>query len=59
MHDIVSQLIFKWARRGPEYKIAVTDDFIRLTLDTIAMRSGLSVQWLLLERNAPLRQSDE
>ena len=37
MHDIASQLVLKWARKGPEYKIPVTDDFTRLTLDTIAL----------------------
>ncbi|KAF2471722.1 fatty acid hydroxylase [Lindgomyces ingoldianus] len=37
MHDVASQLVLKWARRGPEYKIAVTEDFTRLTLDTIAL----------------------
>jgi cytochrome P450/NADPH-cytochrome P450 reductase len=37
MHDIASQLVLKWARLGPEYRIPVTDDFTRLTLDTIAL----------------------
>ena len=37
MHDIASQLVLKWARFGPENKIVVTDDFTRLTLDSIAM----------------------
>lgn len=37
MHDIASQLVLKWARLGPEYKIPVTEDFTRLTLDTIAL----------------------
>lgn len=37
MHDIAAQLILKWARKGPEYKIPVTSDFTRLTLDTIAL----------------------
>ncbi|KAH9870830.1 hypothetical protein IAQ61_006309 [Plenodomus lingam] len=37
MHDIASQLVMKWARHGPEHKILVTDDFTRLTLDTIAL----------------------
>lgn len=39
MHDIASQLVMKWARHGSEYKIEVTDDFTRLTLDTIALCS--------------------
>lgn len=37
MHDIASQLILKWARLGPQHKIPVTDDFSRLTLDSIAL----------------------
>lgn len=37
MKDIASQLVLKWARHGPEYRIPVTDDFTRLTLDTIAL----------------------
>lgn len=37
MHDIAAQLVMKWARHGPEHKIYVTDDFTRLTLDTIAL----------------------
>lgn len=37
MYDIANQLVLLWARRGPDYKIAVTDDFTRLTLDTIAL----------------------
>lgn len=39
MYDIASQLVMKWARHGPDYKIQVTDDFTRLTLDTIALCS--------------------
>jgi cytochrome P450/NADPH-cytochrome P450 reductase len=37
MHDIASQLVMKWARHGPNHSIRVTDDFTRLTLDTIAL----------------------
>ena len=37
MKDIANQLILKWARKGPENRILVTDDFTRLTLDTIAL----------------------
>ena len=37
MHDIASQLVMKWARHGPNHTIHVTDDFTRLTLDTIAL----------------------
>lgn len=37
MHDIASQLVVKWARFGSREKINVTDDFTRLTLDSIAL----------------------
>lgn len=37
MHDIANQLVLKWARKGPSYRIPVTLDFTRLTLDTIAL----------------------
>ena len=37
MHDVASQLVLKWARMGPSYRIPVTADFTRLTLDTIAL----------------------
>lgn len=37
MNDIANQLILKWARKGPEDRILLTDDFTRLTLDTIAL----------------------
>ncbi|KAM0548780.1 hypothetical protein ACHAPJ_009776 [Fusarium lateritium] len=39
MHDIASQLALKWARYGSESPIMVTDDFTRLTLDTLALCS--------------------
>ncbi|KAL4939088.1 hypothetical protein BDV06DRAFT_231292 [Aspergillus oleicola] len=39
MHDIASQLALKWARYGPDEPIMVTDDFTRLTLDTLALCS--------------------
>ncbi|KAL2869660.1 bifunctional cytochrome P450/NADPH--P450 reductase [Aspergillus lucknowensis] len=39
MHDIASQLALKWARYGPDALIMVTDDFTRLTLDTLALCS--------------------
>ncbi|TFK52531.1 bifunctional P-450/NADPH-P450 reductase [Heliocybe sulcata] len=39
MKDICSQLILKWSRFGPDYVISPTDDFTRLTLDTIALCS--------------------
>lgn len=37
MHEIASQLALKWARHGPDTPIMVTDDFTRLTLDTLAL----------------------
>ena len=37
MHEIVTQLVLKWARYGPEYRIHVTDNFTRLALDSIAL----------------------
>ncbi|KAF2088699.1 cytochrome P450 [Saccharata proteae CBS 121410] len=37
MHDIASQLVLKWARHGSDHSIQVTDDFTRLTLDTLAL----------------------
>ena len=39
MFDIATQLVFKWERFGPEYRIDPTDDFTRLALDTIALCS--------------------
>jgi cytochrome P450 / NADPH-cytochrome P450 reductase len=39
MHDIASQLVLKWARLGPTHKIQASEDFSRLTLDTIALCS--------------------
>lgn len=37
MKDIASQLLLKWARQGDSKEILLTDDFTRLTLDTIAL----------------------
>ncbi|EMD67880.1 hypothetical protein COCSADRAFT_352953 [Bipolaris sorokiniana ND90Pr] len=37
MTDVAQQLCLKWSRYGPNYPIEVTDDFTRLTLDTIAL----------------------
>ena len=37
MHDVASQLVLKWARMGPSFRIPVTSDFTRVTLDTIAL----------------------
>jgi Cytochrome P450 len=37
MHDIAKQLALSWARQGPGHKIDVSNDFTRLTLDSIAL----------------------
>ena len=37
MKDIANQLLLKWARQGLESRISATEDFTRLTLDTIAL----------------------
>lgn len=37
MKDIANQLVLAWARKGPEHVITATEDFTRLTLDTIAL----------------------
>lgn len=37
MHEILTQLVLKWARYGPDHRIDVADDFTRLTLDSIAI----------------------
>jgi cytochrome P450 / NADPH-cytochrome P450 reductase len=47
MHDIASQLVIKWARFGPKEKINVTDDFTRLTLDSIALWARSVLPWKL------------
>jgi len=39
MYDIATQLVSKWARSDPDQSIHVTDDFTRLTLDSIALCS--------------------
>lgn len=37
MKDIATQLCLKWARMGEGQKILLTEDFTRLTLDTIGL----------------------
>jgi cytochrome P450 / NADPH-cytochrome P450 reductase len=37
MHELSCQLVSKWARHGPKNKIAVTDNFTRFTLGSIAL----------------------
>ncbi|KAK0627971.1 bifunctional P-450:NADPH-P450 reductase [Immersiella caudata] len=39
MHEVSAQLVLKWARHPPTTPIMVTDDFTRLTLDTLALCS--------------------
>ncbi|KAI0075350.1 bifunctional P-450/NADPH-P450 reductase [Panus rudis PR-1116 ss-1] len=39
MYDIVSQLVLKWERYGPNYPIDLSADFSRLTFDAIALCS--------------------
>ncbi|KAI1458582.1 bifunctional P-450:NADPH-P450 reductase [Annulohypoxylon moriforme] len=39
MKDISTQLALKWARQGPHKRICASNDFTRLTLDTIALCS--------------------
>ncbi|KAL1852481.1 hypothetical protein Daus18300_012162 [Diaporthe australafricana] len=39
MHEVVSQLALKWARQGSSARIDVSEDFTRLTLDTVALTS--------------------
>lgn len=35
MVDVASQLVLKWERFGPKHEIDPTDDFTRLTLETM------------------------
>ncbi|KAF8755042.1 cytochrome P450 [Rhizoctonia solani] len=37
MLDVISQLVLKWERFGPEHEIDPTDDFTRLAFETIAL----------------------
>lgn len=37
MYEVACQLIMKWARLEQDTPIPVTDDFTRLTLDTLAL----------------------
>ncbi|CAK7201368.1 hypothetical protein SEUCBS139899_004072 [Sporothrix eucalyptigena] len=37
MYDIATQMVMKWARVGSEKTVLLTEDFTRLTLDTIAL----------------------
>jgi hypothetical protein len=48
MQDILSQMVLKWARFGPDRAIDVPDDFTRLTLDSIAMFVIRSINFRLV-----------
>lgn len=37
MYEVACQLLSKWARYGPKHRVAVAEDFTRLTLDSIAL----------------------
>ncbi|CEL62380.1 NADPH-ferrihemoprotein reductase [Rhizoctonia solani AG-1 IB] len=37
MFEVISQLVLKWERFGPEHEIDPTDDFTRLAFETIAL----------------------
>lgn len=37
MQDIVSQMVVKWARFGGDTPIDASEDFTKLTLDSIAL----------------------
>ena len=37
MHEISTQLVLKWARYGPDHRINASEDFTRLTFDSIAL----------------------
>ncbi|KAL8954135.1 MAG: hypothetical protein Q9222_000017 [Ikaeria aurantiellina] len=37
MHELLTQMVMKWARYGPEHPIDAADSFTRLTLDSLAI----------------------
>lgn len=37
MKDIANQLVLSWARKGSDHRILATEDYTKLTLDTIAL----------------------
>ncbi|MCJ1377521.1 hypothetical protein MMC17_000616 [Xylographa soralifera] len=39
MHGLATQMVLKWARFGSDRPVSCTDDFTKLTLDTIALCS--------------------
>ncbi|KAI5235172.1 putative P450 monooxygenase [Aureobasidium subglaciale] len=52
MADVASQLVLKWARFGPQSTIDVTNDFTRLTLDSIALAAPRYLSYLISPRCA-------
>ena len=60
MRDIANQLVLLWARKGPENKILATEDFTKLTLDTIALCTmSFRFNSFYSERHASFRESNE
>lgn len=39
MHEVATQLALKWCRQGPGARLDMSEDFTRLTLDTVALCS--------------------
>lgn len=39
MHEVASQLALKWCRQGSGVRLDISEDFTRLTLDTVALCS--------------------
>jgi cytochrome P450/NADPH-cytochrome P450 reductase len=39
MFDVISQLVLKWERFGPEHEIDPTDDFTRLAFETMSVHA--------------------
>jgi cytochrome P450/NADPH-cytochrome P450 reductase len=40
MFEVISQLVLKWERFGPEHEIDPTDDFTRLAFETMSVHLG-------------------
>ncbi|OTB02422.1 hypothetical protein M426DRAFT_24748 [Hypoxylon sp. CI-4A] len=58
MKDVGSQLALKWARHGSQARICATEDFTRLTLDTIALCSmGFRFNSFYSEKMHPFPES--
>ncbi|KAF8755250.1 cytochrome P450 [Rhizoctonia solani] len=58
MFDVISQLVLKWERFGPEHEIDPTDDFTRLAFETMsrAMHVQLQTEHVLHRGRASVRQ---